>query len=216
MIPFVSSNLWAARMRPRLPSLIRSESDTPWFWYFLATDTTKRRLVRTSLSSASPSPLRIRWARRDLLLLRNQRVRADLAEILVERSFVERRTPPAGTNLHWTHATRPRTGWGGTHATAWRSYRRRNLTNLTLRPSAAQPARRAVRRAGHPSHDGRDALHVVVVDLRALQPARVVHVADLGLGVELVDLPARLRDGRCRWPSRRRTADAPRRRWSAR
>src|SRR6059036_3859014 len=63
LIPFVSSNLWAARIRPRLPSLIRSESDTPWFWYFLATDTTKRRFERTSLSSASASLCLIRWAR---------------------------------------------------------------------------------------------------------------------------------------------------------
>src|SRR5690349_9197279 len=63
LIPFVSSNLWAARISPRLPSLIKSESDTPWFWYFLATDTTKRRFERTSLSSASSSPRLIRCAR---------------------------------------------------------------------------------------------------------------------------------------------------------
>ena len=49
----------------------------------------------------------------DLFLLRNQRVLADLAEILVQRSFVERGTPLAGTDLHWTHATRPRTGCAG-------------------------------------------------------------------------------------------------------
>ena len=53
LIPFVSSNLCAARISPRLPSLIRSDSETPWFWYFFATLTTKRRLDRTSLSSAS-------------------------------------------------------------------------------------------------------------------------------------------------------------------
>ncbi len=62
-MPLVSSNLWAARIRPRLPSLIRSARETPWFWYFLATETTKRRLLRTSLSSASASPARMRWAR---------------------------------------------------------------------------------------------------------------------------------------------------------
>jgi len=62
-MPFVSSNLCAARMRPRLPSLIRSASDTPWFWYFFATDTTNRRLERTSLSSASGSLRRMRMAR---------------------------------------------------------------------------------------------------------------------------------------------------------
>jgi hypothetical protein len=48
----------------------------------------------------------------DLLLLRNQRVLADLTEILVQGSLVERRTPPARTDLHWTHATRPRTEHG--------------------------------------------------------------------------------------------------------
>src|SRR5919107_4140433 len=63
LIPFVSSNLWAARMRPRLPLLMRSASDTPWFWYFFATDTTNRRLLRTSLSNASSSPTRMRCAR---------------------------------------------------------------------------------------------------------------------------------------------------------
>jgi hypothetical protein len=31
LMPFVSSNLWAARMSPRFPSLIRSASETPWF-----------------------------------------------------------------------------------------------------------------------------------------------------------------------------------------
>ena len=63
MIPLVSSNLRAARMRPMLPSLIRSASETPWFWYFLATATTKRRLARTSFSSAMGSPSRICPAR---------------------------------------------------------------------------------------------------------------------------------------------------------
>src|ERR1043166_7864427 len=53
LIPLVSSNLWAARISPRLPSLMRSERETPWFWYFLATETTNRRLERTSLSNRS-------------------------------------------------------------------------------------------------------------------------------------------------------------------
>src|SRR2546429_310518 len=60
--PLVSSSLLSAPVRPRLPSLIKSESDTPWFWYFLATETTNRRLERTSLSSASASLCLIRWA----------------------------------------------------------------------------------------------------------------------------------------------------------
>src|SRR5215212_4864082 len=64
LIPLVSSNFRAARISPMFPSLIRSASDTPWFWYFLATATTKRRFERTSVSSASPSPSRMRRARR--------------------------------------------------------------------------------------------------------------------------------------------------------
>src|SRR6185503_4312343 len=62
LMPLVSSNLWAARIRPRLPSLIRSARLTPWFWYFFATETTKRRLLRTSLSRDSSQPVRIDWA----------------------------------------------------------------------------------------------------------------------------------------------------------
>src|SRR2546428_10357225 len=62
LMPLVSSNLWAARIRPRLPSLIKSESETPWFWYFLATETTNRRFESTSWSSASASLCLTRWA----------------------------------------------------------------------------------------------------------------------------------------------------------
>ena len=40
----------------------------------------------------------------DFFFLRDQRILADLAEVLVERSLVERGTSPAGTDLHWTHA----------------------------------------------------------------------------------------------------------------
>src|SRR5687768_11095483 len=62
LIPLVSSNLRAARISPMLPSLIRSASDTPWFWYFFATATTKRRFERTRRSSDSLSPALIRLA----------------------------------------------------------------------------------------------------------------------------------------------------------
>ncbi len=51
--PRVSSNFSAALMRPRLPSLMRSGRLSPWFWYCLATDTTKRRLAFVNLSNAS-------------------------------------------------------------------------------------------------------------------------------------------------------------------
>ena len=41
---------------------MRSGRLRPWFWYCLATETTKRRLARVSFSRASWSPLRMRWA----------------------------------------------------------------------------------------------------------------------------------------------------------
>ena len=59
--PRVSSNFSAALMSPMLPSLMRSGNVSPWFWYCLATLTTKRRLASTSLSKAALSPLRMRW-----------------------------------------------------------------------------------------------------------------------------------------------------------
>src|SRR3972149_3302641 len=61
--PRVSSNLLAALIRPRFPSLIRSPSERPWFWYCLATLTTKRRLAFVSFSSASWLPFLMRLAR---------------------------------------------------------------------------------------------------------------------------------------------------------
>ena len=56
MKPRVSSKRWAALMRPRLPSLMRSGRLSPWFWYCLATETTKRRFALVSFSNASWSP----------------------------------------------------------------------------------------------------------------------------------------------------------------
>ena len=60
--PRVSSKRWAALMSPKLPSLIKSGRVSPWFWYCLATDTTKRRLALVSFSSATWSPALIRCA----------------------------------------------------------------------------------------------------------------------------------------------------------
>jgi hypothetical protein len=87
LIPFVSSNLWAAADQPEVPSLIRSESETPWFWYFFATETTKRRFERTSLSSASWSPTRMRRASAPPRP-GDEGVRADVAQVLIERPFL--------------------------------------------------------------------------------------------------------------------------------
>ena len=120
MIPFVSSNLCAARIRPRLPSLIRSESDTPWFWYFFATETTKRRLERTSLSSASWSPSRMLLREPHFFFARDQRIRADVAQVLIERAFVVRRLLVAGTRPCSSAAARVDADRGHTSATASR------------------------------------------------------------------------------------------------
>ena len=51
--PWSGSNFRAAVSRPTLPSPIRSMSGRPRFWYFLATEMTKRRLRFTSSCSAS-------------------------------------------------------------------------------------------------------------------------------------------------------------------
>jgi hypothetical protein len=57
--PRVSSKRRAALIRPKFPSLIKSGKLKPWFWYCLATDTTKRKLARVNLSRALWSPSRI-------------------------------------------------------------------------------------------------------------------------------------------------------------
>ena len=43
-------------MSPRLPSLIKSGKDNPWFWYCLDTETTNRRLALVNFSNAAWSP----------------------------------------------------------------------------------------------------------------------------------------------------------------
>ena len=139
-------------MRPRLPSLIRSESETPWFWYFLATETTKRRLERTSLSSASWSPARMRRARSDLVLARDQRILADVAQVLVERAFVVARRACArgdavapwrrvasGPGAGWPRASRRTVSREVTRAGPTGSsdrVRRRDLSGCALRAAA--------------------------------------------------------------------------------
>ena len=60
--PLVSSYFSAAFISPTLPSLMRSGSDSPWFWYCLATLTTNLRFDFVSFSKAFLSPLRIRCA----------------------------------------------------------------------------------------------------------------------------------------------------------
>ena len=60
--PWSGSNFRAAVSSPTLPSPIRSVSGRPRFWYFLATEMTKRRLRFTSSCMASWSPARTRLA----------------------------------------------------------------------------------------------------------------------------------------------------------
>ena len=62
LTPWSGSNLRAAVSRPTLPSPIRSVRGNPRFWYFLATEMTKRRLRFTSSCIASWSPARTRRA----------------------------------------------------------------------------------------------------------------------------------------------------------
>ena len=91
LIPFVSSNLCAARIRPRLPSLIRSESETPWFWYFFATRDDEAQVGAHELVERLLIALADALGERDLLFPRDQRIDADVAQILIERALFERR-----------------------------------------------------------------------------------------------------------------------------
>ena len=183
-MPLVSSNLWAARMRPRLPSLIRSASDTPWFWYFLATETTKRRLLRTSLSSASASPMRMRCAS----------VTSSSCGISGYLLISRRYWSSDPSSNEGPRLPEP-TCIGRMRFDLWAGLRIDGRLNLCEPYSAAirtQPAR--CDRAASLIRHTRDSMLTTSyrVDLRALQPAGVVHVAHLGLRVELVDLPAAL------------------------
>src|SRR5690606_1731805 len=60
--PRVSSKRCAALIKPKFPSLIKSGKVKPWFWYCLATDTTKRKLAFVNFSSALWSPALMRCA----------------------------------------------------------------------------------------------------------------------------------------------------------
>ena len=84
MTPWSGSNFRAAVSRPTLPSPIRSVSGRPRFWYFLATEMTKRRLRFTSSCMASWSPARTSFAMAISCWRREQRSLADLVEVLVE------------------------------------------------------------------------------------------------------------------------------------
>ena len=54
------SNFSAARIRPKMPSWMRSSSDSSWPWYFFAIETTRRRfeLIMRSLAARSPCSMR--------------------------------------------------------------------------------------------------------------------------------------------------------------
>src|SRR5437773_8103010 len=87
LIPFVSSNLWAARIRPRLPSLIRSESDTPVL-VFLGHGDDEPEVGAHQLVQRLRVALLDPLGQRHLLLAGDQRTLADLPQVLVERSPV--------------------------------------------------------------------------------------------------------------------------------
>ena len=81
--PLRQSNFSTACIRPRLPSWMRSSSGRPEAWYFLAIDTTRRRLDCTNARSAS-SPSRACTAQ--FALLGGRELLADLIE-LVDRGL---------------------------------------------------------------------------------------------------------------------------------
>ena len=54
--PLVSSNLFAAFTKPKLPSFIKSDNFKPCPWYCLATETTNLKFALTSASKAFEFP----------------------------------------------------------------------------------------------------------------------------------------------------------------
>ena len=89
-MPLVSSNLCAARMRPRLPSLIRSAEGDALVLVFLGDRDDEAEVAADQLVEALGVADANALRERDLLRLRNQRVAADLAEVVVERTLVGR------------------------------------------------------------------------------------------------------------------------------
>ena len=114
--PLRQSNFSTACIRPRLPSWMRSSSGRPDAWYFLAIETTRRRLDCTNWRSAS-SPWRAqppqlallgggdvlaagvesldrflagldRFRETDLVVLGEQRVLTDIGEIQADEVFI--------------------------------------------------------------------------------------------------------------------------------
>ena len=83
--PRRQSNFSTARMRPMIPSWIRSSSESPWPWYFFAIDTTRRRFELTIWSFAALSPVSIALRELDLFDGGEQRVAAGLVEEELER-----------------------------------------------------------------------------------------------------------------------------------
>ena len=97
LTPWSGSNLRAAVSSPTLPSPMRSMRGSPRFWYFLATEMTKRRLRLTSSWSASWSPARIFFARSISSVPLSSGYVRHLVEVLVEDvAFGFVRSDPSG------------------------------------------------------------------------------------------------------------------------
>src|SRR6266487_253483 len=94
--PRRQSNFSTARMRPMIPSWIRSSREMPWPWYFFAIDTTRRRFeFRSELEPTAPvellhgtdeadDPLLDQVEQRDAVALVLLRDRHDQAEVRVQ------------------------------------------------------------------------------------------------------------------------------------
>ena len=114
--PLRQSNFSTACIRPRLPSWMRSRSGSPDAWYFFAIDTTSRRFDCTNVRCASSPRRAVRRSSRflvgvsafaaveqllarrvalldllgeaDLVVLREQRILADVGEIEPDEIFL--------------------------------------------------------------------------------------------------------------------------------
>ena len=84
--PRVSSNFSAALISPKLPSLIKSGKLKPWFWYCLATDTTKTKIGTCQFFQCYTVTLTNALSEFHFFLDSNQVFTADFLQILIKRS----------------------------------------------------------------------------------------------------------------------------------
>src|SRR5574344_37114 len=95
--PLLTSKRSIAVIRPIFPSLIRSTRSIPWFWYFFATFTTKRRFALTIFAFAILSPcaafvarsVSSSWVRSGILLISLRYIFKTLSSLVIILNLLE-------------------------------------------------------------------------------------------------------------------------------